>query len=138
MLVADNDERVRRSAHQILGAKFGCIVETARDGKEAITMARLGSYDIILTDIRLPDMTGHDVFCQLRAAQPMARVFLMTAFGYDPTHSIVKCRQEGLRQRALQTFPRRSTRGCIGKRGFAPTRHRAASGGARDKMTASS
>jgi two-component system, sensor histidine kinase SagS len=104
VLVADNDERVRRSAHQILGAKFGCIVETARDGKEAITMARLGSYDIMLTDIRLPDMTGHDVFCQLRAAQPQARVFLMTAFGYDPTHSIVKCRQEGLRNVLYKPF----------------------------------
>ncbi len=47
-------------------------------------MARLGSYDAILADIRLPDMTGYDVFCQLRAAQPQARVILMTAFGYDP------------------------------------------------------
>ena len=86
------------------GRQFGCIVETARDGKEALTMARLGSYDVILTDIRLPDMTGHDVFCQLRAAQPQARVILMTAFGYDPAHSIVKCRQEGLRHVLYKPF----------------------------------
>jgi two-component system, sensor histidine kinase SagS len=104
VLVADNDERVRRSAHLILGGKFNCIVETARDGKEALTMARLGSYDVILTDIRLPDMTGHDVFCKLRAAQPQARVILMTAFGYDPGHSIVKCRQEGLRHVLYKPF----------------------------------
>jgi two-component system, sensor histidine kinase SagS len=104
VLVADNDERVRRSAHSILGSKFNCIVETARDGKEALTMARLGSYDVILTDIRLPDMTGHDVFCQLRAAQPRARVILMTAFGYDPGHSIVKCRQEGLKHVLYKPF----------------------------------
>src|SRR5207244_1795930 len=38
VLVADNDERVRRSAHGILG-RFGCVVETARDGEEASTMA---------------------------------------------------------------------------------------------------
>jgi CheY-like chemotaxis protein len=104
VLVADNDERVRRSAHSILGGKFGCIVETARDGKEALTMARLGSYDTILTDIRLPDMTGHDVYCQLRAAQPRAGVILMTAFGYDPSHAIVKCRQEGLRHVLYKPF----------------------------------
>jgi CheY-like chemotaxis protein/putative methionine-R-sulfoxide reductase with GAF domain/PAS domain-containing protein len=104
VLVADNDERVRRSAHSILGGKFGCIVETARDGKEALTMARLGSYDVVLTDIRLPDMTGHDVYCQLKGAQPQARVILMTAFGYDPTHSIVKCRQEGLRHVLYKPF----------------------------------
>ena len=96
VLVADNDERVRRSAHALLG-RFGCVVETARDGKEALTMARLCTYDAILTDIRLPDVTGYEVYSRLRQAQPRARVIMMTAFGYDPHHSIVKARQEGLR-----------------------------------------
>lgn len=96
ILVADNDERVRRSAHNILG-RWGCVVETARDGQEALTMARLGNYDTILADIRLPDLTGYEVFRRLREAQPQARVILMTAFGYDPSHSLVKARQEGLR-----------------------------------------
>lgn len=96
VLVVDNDERVRRSAHGILG-RFGCIVETARDGKEALTMARLSTYDAMLADIRLPDLSGYDVFRDLRQAQPGARVILMTGFGYDPSHSIVKARQDGLR-----------------------------------------
>jgi CheY-like chemotaxis protein len=103
VLVADNDERVRRSAHALLG-RFGCIVETARDGKEALTMARLCTYDAALTDIRLPDMTGHEVFSKLRQVQPRVRVILMTAFGYDPSHSIVKARQEGLRYVLYKPF----------------------------------
>lgn len=103
VLVVDSDERVRRSAHGLLGS-FGCVVETARDGQEALTMARLGAYDAVLVDIRLPDMTGHDAFCKLRQAQPKARVILMTAFGYDPSHSIVKCRQEGLRYVLYKPF----------------------------------
>src|SRR5207244_9781977 len=73
VLVADNDERVRRSAHGILG-RFGCVVETARDGNEALTMARLSGYDAVLSDIRLPDMTGYDVFRKLREVQPHSRV----------------------------------------------------------------
>jgi len=96
VLVADSDERVRRSAHGLLGS-FGCILETARDGQEAQTMARLGNYDAILVDIRLPDMTGHEAYLKFRQSQPKARLILMTAFGYDPSHAIVKCRQEGLR-----------------------------------------
>jgi CheY-like chemotaxis protein/GAF domain-containing protein len=96
VLVADHDERVRRSAHGILG-RFGCVVETARDGNEALTMARLSNYDAILSDIRLPDLTGYEIFRKLREVQPHARVILMTAYGYDPSHSIVKARQEGLR-----------------------------------------
>lgn len=103
VLVADSDERVRRSAHGLLG-RFGCIVETARDGQEALTMARLCTYDAILADIRLPDLSGYDVYCKLRHCQPRARVILMTAFGYDPTHAIVKARQEGLRHVLYKPF----------------------------------
>jgi CheY-like chemotaxis protein len=98
VLVADNDERVRRSAHGLLG-RWGCVVETARDAQEAIAMARLGSYDYVLTDIRLPDpeRSGYEVYRELRQAQPQARVILMTAYGYDPSHTLVKARQDGLR-----------------------------------------
>jgi CheY-like chemotaxis protein len=103
VLVADNDERVRRSAHSILG-RFGCVVETAKDGREAITMARLSSYDDVLVDIRLPDMSGYDMFKRLREFQPQARVILMSAYGYDTGHSIVKCRQEGLRSVLFKPF----------------------------------
>jgi CheY-like chemotaxis protein len=96
ILVADNDDRVRRSAHGLLG-RWGCIVETARDGQEALTMARLSTYDAILADIRLPDISGYEVYRRLRQAQPQARVILMTGYGYDPTHALVKARQDGLR-----------------------------------------
>src|SRR5207237_3765176 len=87
VLVADNDERLRRSAHGLLG-RFGCVVETARDGQEALTMARLSTYDAILVDVRLPDVSGYDMFKRLQEAQPQARVVLMTAYGYESGHSI--------------------------------------------------
>jgi CheY-like chemotaxis protein len=95
VLVVDNDERVRRSAHSVLG-RLGCIVETARDGREALTMAKLSTYDAMLADIRLPDLSGYEVYRALREAQPGANVILMTGYGYDATHSIVKARQAGL------------------------------------------
>ena len=67
-------------------------------------MARLSTYDAILVDIRLPDLSGYDVYHQLRQAQPQARVILMSAYGYDASHSIVKCRQEGLRSVLFKPF----------------------------------
>jgi CheY-like chemotaxis protein len=103
LLLADSDERVRRSAHSILG-RYGCVVETARDGKEALTLAKLSPYDAVLADIRLPDVSGYDVYRRLREAQPRAKVILMTAYGYDASHSIVKARQEGLRQVLYKPF----------------------------------
>jgi CheY-like chemotaxis protein/GAF domain-containing protein len=94
LLVADQDDRVRRSAHSTLG-RFGCVVETARSGKEALLMAEMNPYDAILADIRLPDMTGYDFFHQVRRTRPQAQVVFMNAYGYDASHSVVKARQEG-------------------------------------------
>jgi CheY-like chemotaxis protein len=103
VLVADNDDRVRRSAHGLLG-RWGCVVETARDGREALTMARLSTYDAVLADIRLPDADGYEVYRQLRAAQPQARVILMTGYGYDSKHVLVRARQDGLRWVLFKPF----------------------------------
>jgi CheY-like chemotaxis protein len=103
VLVADNDDNVRRSAHSLIG-RWGGIVETARDGREALTMARLAGYDAILADIRLPDLTGYEVYRGLREAQPSARVILMTGYGYDVGHSLVKARQDGLKHVLFKPF----------------------------------
>lgn len=103
VLVADNDDRVRRSAHSLLG-RWGCVVETARDAREAITMSRLGNYDAVLADIRLPDMDGYETFKKLRDAQPQARIVLMTGYGYDPHHVLVKARQDGLKHVLFKPF----------------------------------
>ena len=67
-------------------------------------MARSFQYDVVLADIRLPDMTGYDCFCQVRESQQQLPVILMTGFGYDPTHSIVKARQQGLKSVLYKPF----------------------------------
>ena len=60
-------------------------------------MAKLSNYDAMLADIRLPDVSGYEVYRRLREAQPKAKMVLMTAYGYDASHSLVKARQDGLR-----------------------------------------
>jgi CheY-like chemotaxis protein/PAS domain-containing protein len=103
VLVADNDETVRRAAHELLG-RYGCEVETAHNGEEALLMARSFQYDAVLADIRLPDMSGFDCFMHIRECQERLPVILMTGFGYDPSHSIVKARQLGLKSVLYKPF----------------------------------
>jgi two-component system, sensor histidine kinase SagS len=103
ILVVDADEAIRRSAHQLLGLQ-GADVETARDAHEALALTRQNTYSAILTDIRLPDLDGYETFRRLREIQPGTPVILMTGFGYDPTHSIVKARQEGLQTVLYKPF----------------------------------
>jgi CheY-like chemotaxis protein len=103
ILVVDSDESVRRAAHALLG-RFGCEVETAHDGDEALLMARSFHYDAVLVDIRLPDMNGYECFMKLREIHEHLEVILMTGFGYDPAHSIVKARQHGLKSVLYKPF----------------------------------
>ena len=99
VLVVDADDSVRSAAHALLD-RYGCIVETAHDGAEALCMVRnLGdedAYNCIIADIRLPDMNGYELMMKLHDMIGAAPLVLMTGFGYDPGHSIVKARQAGL------------------------------------------
>ncbi len=99
VLVADADESVRSAAHNLL-ERYGCVVETAHDGAEAIYMVRNmaleANYDVVIVDIRLPDMTGYELLLKLQEIIDPVPLVLMTGFGYDPGHSIVKARQAKL------------------------------------------
>ena len=54
------------------------------------------AYDVIIADIRLPDMSGHQLLLRLQELLDPVPLVLMTGFGYDPGHSIVKARQAGI------------------------------------------
>jgi DNA-binding response OmpR family regulator/GAF domain-containing protein len=103
ILVVDADETIRRSAHHLLGCQ-GATVETARDAHEAIAMTRQTAYSAALVDIRLPDLDGFETYKRLREVQPGVPIILMTGFGWDPSHSIVKARQEGLQTVLYKPF----------------------------------
>jgi CheY-like chemotaxis protein len=107
MLVVDEDENVRSVAHNLL-ERYGCIVETAHDGNEAMRMVRAtnidGGYDVILADIRLPDMSGYEFLVKLKEVLDHPPLTLMTGFGYDPGHSLVKARQAGCMEVLYKPF----------------------------------
>ncbi len=105
VLLVDEDSSVQKAAHDLL-ERFGCAVETAPDGAQAIYMVRNSGYDVVISDIRLPDMSGHQFMLKLRDVWDVAPLplVLMTGFGYDPGHSIVKARQAGLQAVLYKPF----------------------------------
>ncbi len=104
VLVIDSDQQVRESAHQLL-EKYGCVVETAQLGKESLLMMQTCDpeecYHAVIADIRLPDISGYDLLLKMKETCEHPPLILMTGFGYDPGHSIVKARQAGLRAGAI-------------------------------------
>ncbi|HUT76791.1 MAG TPA: response regulator [Polyangia bacterium] len=105
VLLVDEDSSVRGAAHALL-ERYGCVVETAPDGAQAMFMVRNSGYDAVIADIRLPDMTGYEFMCRLQEIinlEPLPLI-LMSGFGYDPDHSIVKARQAGLQAVLYKPF----------------------------------
>lgn len=103
ILVADDEEPIRQTVHDVL-APHGCRVDLAADGAEAIELICSGHYDLIISDIKMPKANGYEVFRQAKARLGDVPVILITAFGYDPNHSIVRARQDGLSAVVLKPF----------------------------------
>jgi CheY-like chemotaxis protein len=98
VLFVDADNSIRGAAHALLD-RYRCDVETAHDGAEAMCMVRASSampYDVIIADIRLPDVDGYELMLKLQQIVNPLPLLLMTGFGYDPKHVIVNARKAGL------------------------------------------
>lgn len=105
VLVVDQDAAAREDAHNLLG-QMGCEVEAVQNAMAACAMLRNYHYDVVLTDIRLSDANGYECFRRVREINSHVPIIMMTAFGYDASHSIVKARQEGLKAVLYKPFRR--------------------------------
>jgi len=95
ILVADDEAVLRDTVRDVLTG-YGCQVSTAADGAAAIELIAHQSFDLVLSDIKMPQKSGYEVFAAAKEANPKTPVILTTGFGYDPNHSIVRARREGL------------------------------------------
>lgn len=79
ILVVDDEKIMRDLFVRILRAEE-CDVVTAESGKEAIKKVKEIPFDIVFLDIRMPGMSGVDVFTEIKRISPNSKVFMMTAF----------------------------------------------------------
>jgi CheY-like chemotaxis protein len=103
VLVADDEPNIRTTISDVL-RKYKVQVTVAASGIEAISLLEQNSFDLVLSDIKMPDKTGYEVFAAARKVHQTVPVILMTGFGYDPNHSIVRASQEGLQAVLFKPF----------------------------------
>ena len=80
ILIIDDEEAQRESIAGFL-AKKGYLVHTASAGKDGIDAFSAAPFDLVLTDYRMPDVSGKDVLTQVRKMDPDIPVVVVTAFG---------------------------------------------------------
>ncbi len=95
ILIADDEDIIRETIADVL-AKAGALSVMARDGNEAVAMIRAQHFDLVLSDIKMPGRDGYEVFAAARETSENCPVILITGFGYDPNHAIVRAGKEGL------------------------------------------
>ncbi len=103
ILVADDEPNIRTTISDIL-RKYHGVVTMAANGGEAIAILEQTEFDLVISDIKMPDKSGYDVFATARKHSQTVPVILMTGFGYDPNHSIVRASQEGLQAVLFKPF----------------------------------
>ncbi len=80
ILVVDDDEMMRSFFADILKEE-GYVVETAVHGKEGLEALNRSDFDLILTDLRMPDLSGLELMREGRKVRPGARWVIVTAYG---------------------------------------------------------
>ncbi|WP_425060113.1 Transcriptional regulatory protein DegU [Sporomusa carbonis] len=82
LMIADDEQLERQALRFIIGNNFQnirVIAETG-DGKSAVTIAAGEKPDIILMDIRMPELNGLEAARAIRALLPDAAIVMLTAF----------------------------------------------------------
>src|SRR5882757_7590434 len=78
VLVADDDRLLRESLCDAL-TDLGCIPSQAGNGSSAIDFLKQARYDLLLSDVDMPDMTGFALLSWTQQHPPMPSVVLMSA-----------------------------------------------------------
>src|SRR6195256_6265288 len=80
LLVADDDPAVRQSLERTL-TREGYAVVLAPDGQAALERLQEGGVDLVLSDLKMPGLTGLELLREAKAVAPDVDVILLTAFG---------------------------------------------------------
>jgi len=91
ILIVDDDEQVLFVLHMILTRTDGEYeIKTARNGREALKNAAETSFDLLITDLRMPDMGGVALTKVITALNPSTTVIWMTAYGCNLSRADAK------------------------------------------------
>jgi DNA-binding NtrC family response regulator len=79
LLVVD-DERSMRELLELVFKREGYSVETAENGTRALDLVRNNLFDLIISDVKMPDISGIDLLERVRETSPDTLVIMITAF----------------------------------------------------------
>ena len=95
VLVVDDDLGVCQSLAALL-RHDGCAVVVATSASDALAIIAARRFDLVVSDVVMPDMDGYDLYMELKERRPDLPVILMTGYLYDRDHVIKRSKLAGL------------------------------------------
>ena len=81
LLIEDN--KINQLVTQKALMKLNCNIEIVETGSEALNLITKDTFDLIVTDINLPDISGFEITKKIRNSKIKTPVFAVTAYSYD-------------------------------------------------------
>jgi len=101
ILIVDDDESIRKVLVAVL-EENEYVVDSAKDGKEAIEKTSRGFYNLALVDIRLPDSEGTKLIAKMKETTPRMRKIIIT--GYPSLQNAVDALNKGADAYIMKPF----------------------------------
>lgn len=89
ILIVDDDTQILQSLEFALKAE-GWLVDSVDDPADGLICNSYRDYDLIITDIVMPHLTGDEFIEIVLSKKKSTKFIVITSFGYDPNHSLVK------------------------------------------------
>ena len=109
-LIVDDEAVIRKGISRALRSR-GLATETAESGRKALELMREHPFDIVLLDIRMPDMDGIALLKQIRSRYPDTNVIMIT--GYPAIDSAVDCIKLGAMDYLVKPFQLSDLEKCL-------------------------
>jgi two-component system response regulator FlrC len=101
ILVVDDEPDMRSALSHALN-RGGFSVESAASGTEALVKLKKDPFSMVITDLKMPEMSGIDLLDAVKKISPQVPVIMITAFG--SVHNAVEAMQEGAADYLLKPF----------------------------------
>lgn len=110
ILIVDDERDIRQLLHDMLSLE-GHEVAEATNGAEALDRLRKASFDLVLTDVRMPSLGGVELLRRVREASPSTEVIVATA--YAELETAIECMRAGAFDLLRKPFKLQELFSCV-------------------------
>ena len=103
-IVDDEEDLAKNLKVELEALRPNWRVKTFSNGIDALKVIHSEEVALVLTDIAMPDMDGYELYWRIMEYKPQIAVMMMTGFGYDPNHVLVRAKVDGLKDVIYKPF----------------------------------